>query len=261
MKKFLFALLILRGAFLSAQESSIINFAETINVADLRAHEMVLTSDSLEGRETGTIGNLKAAKYIASQFEKLGLPKVGKDNSYFQRMVYSNDGWNNIGMSINDHSYRHQFNFYALPYQNPVVEGGKIEATDVVFLGYGIDDSHYSDYKKTNVKGKVILINMGEPMTKDSMSFISKSKTPSEWSKIEKKLTTAFQHGVKAVLLTLKWQKTFRQIVAFSVEILQAILKFQMGKCRTVFLFHPIWQKKLLVKILRGMQKLVKNAL
>ena len=201
MKKFLFALLILRGAFLSAQESSIINFAETINVADLRAHEMVLTSDSLEGRETGTIGNLKAAKYIASQFEKLGLPKVGKDNSYFQRMVYSNDGWNNIGMSINDHSYRHQFNFYALPYQNPVVEGGKIEATDVVFLGYGIDDSHYSDYKKTNVKGKVILINMGEPMTKDSMSFISKSKTPSEWSKIEKKLTTAFQHGVKAVLL------------------------------------------------------------
>lgn len=200
MKKVLFAFFILRGVFLSAQETSITHFAETINVNDLRAHEMVLTSDSLEGRETGTSGNLKAAQYIAAQFEKLGLPKVGKENGYFQRMIYSNDGWNNIGMSINDHSYRHQFNFYALPYLNPIVEGAKIDAKEVVFLGYGIDDSRYSDYKKANVSGKVILINMGEPMSSDSISLISKSKVPSEWSKIEKKLTTAFQHGVRAVL-------------------------------------------------------------
>ena len=200
MKKILFAIFILRGGILPAQQASITNFAETINADDLRTHETVLTSDTLEGRETGSTGNLKAAKYIASQFEKMGLPKIGTDNGYFQRMVYTNDGWNNIGLSINDHTYRHQFNFYALPYLNAAVEGGKIEASEVVFLGYGIDDKRYSDYKKKDVKGKVILINMGEPMSKDSVFVVSKSKKPSDWSKIEKKLATAFQKGVRAVL-------------------------------------------------------------
>jgi hypothetical protein len=112
MKKLLFVLFILRGALLPAQQATTKDFAETINVKDLYAHELVLTSDSLEGRETGTVGNFKAAQYIASQFEKLGLPKVGKDNSYFQRIVYTNDGWNTIGMSVNERSFRHQFNFY-----------------------------------------------------------------------------------------------------------------------------------------------------
>ncbi len=201
MKKLLFALFILRGAFLPAQQATTKDFAETINAKDLYAHELVLTSDSLEGRETGTVGNFKAAQYIVSQFEKLGLPKVGKDNSYFQRIVYTNDGWNNIGMSINEHSYRHQFNFYALPYLNSVVADKKIEASEVVFMGYGIDDNRYSDYKKKDVKGKVILINMGEPLSKDSIFLISKSKTPSEWDDVEKKLATAFEKGVKAVLI------------------------------------------------------------
>ena len=200
MKKFLFWVLILRGALLPAQKATLTDFAETINAKDLYGYELVLTSDSLEGRETGTVGNFKAAQFIASHFEKLGLPKVGKDNSYFQRIVYTNDGWNNIGISINDHSYRHQFNFYALPYLNPAIADKKIEASEVVFMGYGIDDKRYSDYKKANVKGKVILINMGEPLKKDSISLISQSKTSSEWVSIEKKLATAFEKGVKAVL-------------------------------------------------------------
>ncbi len=199
MKKILILVFILRGVCLPAQSSGLTNFAETITMEDLRAHEMVLTSDSLEGRETGTIGNQKAANYIAGQFEKMGLPKVGKDQSYFQRIVYTNDGWNNISFNVNDHSYRHQFNYYALPYLNSKVEGGKIEASEVVFLGYGIDDKRYSDYKK-DVKGKVILINIGEPLSKDGNFLISKSKMPSDWSKTEKKLATALTKGVKAVL-------------------------------------------------------------
>ena len=200
MKKILFAVFILRGVILTAQSASTFDYSETINSGDLRTHEMVLTSDSLEGRETGTTGNLKAAQYIAAQFEKLGLPKVGQENSYFQRMVYTNDGWNNIGMGVNDQTYRHLFNFYALPYLNSKVEGGKIEAAEVIFLGYGIDDERYSDYKKADVVGKVILINMGEPVSKDSISLISKSKIPSEWASTQKKLETAFQKGVKAVI-------------------------------------------------------------
>ena len=202
MKKLVFISFILRGTILLAQNAAAdpTPFAATINVADLRAHESVLTADSLEGRETGTVGNLKAAQYIARYFEKLGLPKVG-DNGYFQRMVYTNDGWNSLGMTINDHSYRAQFNFYALPATNALLADGKITASEILFLGYGIDDRRYSDYRKADVKGKIILINLGEPMDKDSISVISKSKTPSDWTTDPKrKLATAFQKGVRAVL-------------------------------------------------------------
>ena len=52
-----------------AQEN--IRFAETINVVDLEKHLNILASDSLEGRETGKIGQKKAAAYIANHFKEI----------------------------------------------------------------------------------------------------------------------------------------------------------------------------------------------
>jgi Peptidase family M28 len=202
MKKLLIFVLILRGYCLIAQNADPAPFANTITTDDLRAHLTVLTSDSLEGRETGTEGNLKAAKYIANHFEKLGLPKVVDGKSYFQRMVYTNEGWNTISMQLNGTSYKHQYNFYALPGSNPVVKGNTIKADEVIFMGYGIDDAQYSDYKKTDVKGKVIMIYQGEPLKSDSTSFITKTKKMSPWSMDwRKKLSLAYIKGVKAVLI------------------------------------------------------------
>jgi Peptidase family M28 len=196
-----------RGNCLNAQNDPT-PFANTITTEELRAHLAVLTADSLEGRETGTEGNLKAAKYIANQFEKWGLPKVvgdatkNEDKSYFQRMVYTNEGWNTISMQLNGTSYKNQYNFYALPGSNPSVKDNTIKADEVIFMGYGIDDAQYSDYKKANVKGKVIMIYQGEPLKNDSISVITKTKTPSAWSKDwRKKMSVAYSKGVKAVLI------------------------------------------------------------
>src|SRR4051812_11403157 len=50
----------------------------------LRAHIKFLSDDSLEGRGTGARGGEIAAKYIASQLERLGLKGAGKDGSFFQ---------------------------------------------------------------------------------------------------------------------------------------------------------------------------------
>lgn len=43
-----------------------------------------LSSDYLEGRETGTRGEKLAAEYIAARFEQLGLQPLGDQGSYFQ---------------------------------------------------------------------------------------------------------------------------------------------------------------------------------
>ena len=203
MKKILLLCLILRSTLIFAQKADPAPFANTITVPQLQEFLTVLTSDSLEGRETGTEGNFKAAQFIARQFEQLGLPKVVNNNSYFQRMVYTNEAWNNIALKVNEQTYRHQFNFYALPGTNPAVKGNTIETTEVIYLGYGIDDKKYSDYKKAgNLTGKVILINPGEPQNKDSICLITKSKSVSSWSTdIKQKLKVAFERGVKAVLI------------------------------------------------------------
>lgn len=62
-------------------------YASTITTSDLRRHLEIIASDDMEGRETATRGQYKAALYLAEQFEKLGLERIvdlGNYKSYFQ---------------------------------------------------------------------------------------------------------------------------------------------------------------------------------
>src|SRR5688572_14459142 len=63
--------------------------AASITVQDLRAHIEFLASDELQGREAGTEFNDIAGRYVASQFERIGLAQVcdgGK--SWFQPFTF-----------------------------------------------------------------------------------------------------------------------------------------------------------------------------
>tara|TARA_B110000444_G_scaffold128_1_gene145 strand:+ start:448 stop:1479 length:1032 start_codon:yes stop_codon:yes gene_type:complete len=61
-----------------------IKFSKTIQIEDLYKHISVLSSDSLEGRETGKRGQKMAADYIASFFSSIGIPPF-KKNTYYQK--------------------------------------------------------------------------------------------------------------------------------------------------------------------------------
>lgn len=174
--------------------------AETIKAEDLRAHLSVLASDEYEGRETGTKGNEKAAAYIANHFESLGLPAMGENGTYYQRMAFKWTRWNNISINIGEKNYRHLWDFVSFPTMN---ESRKtMEIDEVVFLGYGIDDPKYTDYKKANVEGKTIMIYKGEPMNKNGLSRLTGTTENSEWTtNWQKKLEVAKSKGVKTVLI------------------------------------------------------------
>src|SRR3984885_15806528 len=51
-----------------------------------RAHMAFLADDLLEGRGTGKRGHEIAARYVAAQFEAIGLKPAGHDGTYFQRV-------------------------------------------------------------------------------------------------------------------------------------------------------------------------------
>ena len=81
MKKYLILILLI-PFFSSSQEN--LSYAESINNKDLHKHIEVLSSDSLEGRETGKPGQKMAAEYIANQFRKIGIPPY-KRKTYYQK--------------------------------------------------------------------------------------------------------------------------------------------------------------------------------
>lgn len=198
-----FLVSLLRGG-VTAQNIEIEPLAQTITASDLRSYLTVLTADSLEGRETGKEGNFKAAQFLQRQIASFGISPlgIGKDGelSYFQRMIYTNQSWDDIALKVNDNSYRNLFNFYAFPSTNPNLP--LLETDEVIFLGYGIDDERYSDYKKQDVKGKVLLIHKGEPMRGDTISWVTGTKNLSNWSiDWRRKLAVAQQKGAKCVLI------------------------------------------------------------
>ncbi len=177
-----------------------VRYAENITPRELKMHLDVLASPEFEGRETGTPGNDKAANYISKYLYNLGLSAIPGADDYKQSVAFTFSKWLNNEIGINKTKYKHLWDYLVFPSDNA---GENIEADEVVFLGYGIDDDKYSDYKKAKVKGKIIMINKGEPMINDSISFLTGNSQLSSWSHndIERKLKTAKEKGVKAVFI------------------------------------------------------------
>lgn len=177
-----------------------VKYANMILADDMKRHLTILASDEYEGRETGKKGNHKAASYISKYFGSLAMTAPGLEGSYYQQIALTYSKWADADIFVGETRYKHLWDFVAFPQKNTSVAA--IAAEEVIYLGYGIDDPKYSDYKKNDVKDKVILINKGEPIKKDSTSWLTGTREMSEWTTdLDKKLITAKKHGVKLVLI------------------------------------------------------------
>ena len=65
--------LLLLSANVFSQTDIPLKYAETITRADLKKQLTIVASAEMEGRETGTEGQRKAAAYIEGQFKEIGL--------------------------------------------------------------------------------------------------------------------------------------------------------------------------------------------
>ena len=201
-KKILFlstiCILLLQKSFAQSKDENAIRFSQFINVEDAKKHLTVLTSDELEGRETGEPGQHKAAKYIAGHFKTLGLLVMdGEEATYLQRFPLNVTKADETKLKIGDTALEPYNDFYALPVGKDLV----LNATEILFVGYGISEKVYDDYKKTDVKGKVLLMMGGEPLDKDSISLITGTKERTEWSTgYSKKAELAKTKGAAAVI-------------------------------------------------------------
>ncbi len=144
--------------------------ASVITAPALLAHIKTLASDEYEGRGPGTPGEVKATAYIEAEFKKLGLKPGNPDGSYIQNVPlagfsstseasYSAGGTVTKLQGLRDYmAVSHQM--------NPEI---KVTDSDVVFVGYGIVAPEYGwdDYKGLDVRGKTIVMLVGDPPIPD----------------------------------------------------------------------------------------------
>lgn len=202
----------------------------------------VLASDEYEGRETGRKGQKMAADYIAAQFKDAGIPPY-KDGSYFQHYPLNLILPAPAEININGKNFAGNKDYYSFPGQSEQT----LTANSILFLGYGIDEPVYSDYKGADVKGCIVMIMNGEPYSADSNSLISGKHNPSLWTTYYKvKIEKAKENGAAALLVVvddiqkalqenkhrlespsmkLELSKTEMPVVYISKEMANAILK------------------------------------
>jgi hypothetical protein len=142
----------------------------------IRAHMGFLADDLLEGRRTGTRGYDLAAKYVAAQFEALGLEPAGTGGGYFQPVPLVRITSDEPACSL---AFLRDGRTTELRYGSDYFTGIQ-DATvtaPVVFVGFGVTapELGHDDYAGLDVRGKFVARLFGAPASfpHDQRAFYS----------------------------------------------------------------------------------------
>jgi Zn-dependent M28 family amino/carboxypeptidase len=156
--------------------------APTIDPERIRAHVKFLASDLLEGRGTGQRGGDIAAEYIGTQFALYGLKPAGDAGTFFQNVpmvavrTLSETSFKLVPAEGEEVTLKNLEDF--VTNNESQAETADIDAP-TVFLGYGIKAPEYNwdDYKNYDLRGKVALLFVSEPISDDPKFFKGKALT------------------------------------------------------------------------------------
>lgn len=120
-----------------------------IDKKDLKTFVKLLTSDSLEGRETGTEGQRKAERFILERFKKLGLNTYGQ-NGYLEKFKLNQTYWGQVYIKTQSRTLE---NFVNMVFQGSNVQNEETEKV-VVFGGRGTEE----ELNQIEVKDRLVLV-------------------------------------------------------------------------------------------------------
>lgn len=189
MKKLLSIIFLFQVALLMAQKKTDPStFAKTITPDDLKKHLSVVASAEMEGRETATPGQKRAAAYIESQFRSLGLMPGNNGNYQLTYGVYQ-DSLISASIEVNGKTFEMDKDFSVNVAQSNT---STYRFSEIVFAGDGLVDSTHDDYKGLDVRGKAVLLMAGQqPQGQGRAAFAS----------LFSRLDAAQKNGAVAVLI------------------------------------------------------------
>src|SRR5688572_19425975 len=143
--------------------------ARAVDPRVLQAHLEFLADDALEGRRPGTRGGELAAKYIAAQFERLGLEPAGDSGTYYHHVpIITLTPSPSVRVGGSELAYRNDYVLWSMRNDSSTNTRG-----DLVFVGYGIVAPEYDwdDYRDIDVKNKIVVALVNDPGLRDSTIF------------------------------------------------------------------------------------------
>jgi aminopeptidase YwaD len=172
-----------------------------ITAGELRGHIKYLASDELEGRASGTQGNVNAAIYIATQLKLSGLKPAGDNGTFFQSFDFVSavkPGEHNScvvkgrGLPGGEQEMILDKDFRPFGFSGSGTVKGSL-----VFAGYGISapDLSYDDYTGLEVRDKVVVVLRFAPDGSGSKSDFQK------YTALRKKAQVARDKGAVAMIL------------------------------------------------------------
>lgn len=197
---FLFVTFLIPGVSAYSQTDDVAwKYAQSITEQDLKQVLTIIASDQMQGRETGTEGQRRAAIYISNEFKRTGLGTPAGLDGYQQKYLLYRDSLTSENVSFGPQTLT-PLEDYALIAGNQLSYA--INNNQIVFAGYGIDDNNYSDYKDRNVEGKIVVVLNGEPKSGDRY-IISGTGSRSVWSSgVHRKAAAATKNGAAALIFT-----------------------------------------------------------
>jgi hypothetical protein len=186
----------------------------TIRPEAIRAEMRFLSDDALEGRGTGTRGYDIAAKFMATQFESLGLQPAGDSGSYFQRVPLRlqkpDETKTTLVLSRSGKDETLTFRKDYISHGDPVLPETSVEAP-VVFVGDGVTApaQNYDDYQGIDAKGKIVALMADAPNFESSLK--------AHYSSWELKLQNAAAHGAVGVIFLN--DPVFEQLYSFKEQV------------------------------------------
>jgi Zn-dependent M28 family amino/carboxypeptidase len=141
----------------------------------LMDHITVLASDEYEGRAPGTRGEELSVAYLAAQLKAMGLKPGNTDGTYVQKVPL-------VGMTVKGHpamTFRKGPRRQTLAWRDDyvawtkrVTESVSVKDSDMVFVGYGVEAPEFTwdDYKGIDLKGKTMVVLIGDPPVPDPMN-------------------------------------------------------------------------------------------
>ncbi|KAF1014285.1 MAG: hypothetical protein GAK31_03309 [Stenotrophomonas maltophilia] len=143
------------------------SFSPDINAADFAELVKTLSSDAFEGRAPGSKGEELTVNYIRDQMQRIGL-QPGNGDSWFQDVPMTETTADEStvlkitqGGTTTDLAFGSDMVVGTRTGQTEV----KMDASDLVFVGYGVDapEQKWNDYAGQDWKGKTVVMFVNDP--------------------------------------------------------------------------------------------------
>jgi Zn-dependent M28 family amino/carboxypeptidase len=152
------------------------------------SHIEFLANDDLQGRNTGSEGHLKAARYLATQYERVGLKPAGT-SGYFQPVPFAVkqlvDDQSSLSLVRNGKTERLALGEDAI--LGTRSEGQMDTEAGAVFAGYAlkVPEKNFDDFAGLDLKGKIVIFLSGGPASIPGPLKSHYSSTGERWKALK----------------------------------------------------------------------------